>query len=146
MTELQEIEFGLLQQFLSICEQLNLTYYLVCGSALGAAKYSGFIPWDDDIDVALPRKDYEIFCREAPEILPEWCFLQNYHSDPQYYLLGSKLRDSRTTYIEMMAEHLKINHGVFIDIFPLDGQWCTEREHQMFRKSGQSLRQRGVSD
>lgn len=77
MTELQEIEFGLLQQFLSICEQLNLTYYLVCGSALGAVKYGGFIPWDDDIDVALPRKDYEIFCRKAPQILPEWCFLQN---------------------------------------------------------------------
>lgn len=134
MTELQEIEFGLLQQFLSICAQLNLTYYLVCGSALGAVKYGGFIPWDDDIDVALPRKDYETFCREAPEILPEWCFLQNYHSEPQYYLLGSKLRDSRTTYIEMMAERLKINHGVFIDIFPLDGQWCTERDHQMFRK------------
>ena len=134
MTELQEIEFGLLQQFLPICEQLNLTYYLVCGSALGAAKYSGFIPWDDDIDVALPRKDYKIFCREAPKILPEWCFLQNYHSEPQYYLLGSKLRDSRTTYIEMMTDCLKINQGVFIDIFPLDGQWCTEREHQMFRK------------
>lgn len=134
MTELQEIEFGLLQQFLSVCEQLNLTYYLVCGSALGAVKYGGFIPWDDDIDVALPRKDYEIFCREAPRILPEWCFLQNYHSEPQYYLLGSKLRDSRTTYIEMMTDHLKINQGVFIDIFPLDGQWRTEREHQMFRK------------
>lgn len=104
MTELQEIEVGLLQQFLSICEKLNLTYYLVCGSALGAVKYGGFIPWDDDIDVALPRKDYERFCREAPELLPEWCFLQNYHSEPQYYLLGSKLRDSRTTYIEMMAE------------------------------------------
>ena len=86
MTELQEIEFGLLQQFLSVCEQLNLTYYLVCGSALGAVKYGGFIPWDDDIDVALPRKDYEIFCREAPRILPEWCFLQNYHSEPQYNL------------------------------------------------------------
>lgn len=134
MTELQEIEFGLLRQFLSICEQLNLTYYLVCGSALGAVKYGGFIPWDDDIDVALPRKDYEIFCSKAPQILPEWCFLQNYHSEPQYYLLGSKLRDSRTTYIEMMADRLKINHGVFIDIFPLDGQWRTEREHQMFRK------------
>lgn len=74
MTELQEIEVGLLQQFLSICEKLNLTYYLVCGSALGAVKYGGFIPWDDDIDVALPRKDYERFCREAPELLPEWCF------------------------------------------------------------------------
>ena len=139
MTELQEIEFGLLQQFLSVCEQLNLTYYLVCGSALGAVKYGGFIPWDDDIDVALPRKDYEVFCREAPKMLPEWCFLQNYHSEPEYYLLGSKLRDSRTTYIEIMTERLNINHGVFIDIFPLDGKWNTEKEHQTFRRKRASF-------
>lgn len=134
MNELQKIEIGLLQQFLSVCEQLNLTYYLVCGSALGAVKYGGFIPWDDDIDVALPRKDYDVFCKEAPKMLPEWCFLQNYHSEPQFYLLGSKLRDSRTTYIEIMTEHLNINHGVFIDIFPLDGQWKTEDDYQIFRR------------
>ena len=78
MTDLQTIEVGLLKQFISVCEKLKLTYYMVCGSALGAAKYEGFIPWDDDIDVALPREDYEIFCSEAPKILPEWCFLQNY--------------------------------------------------------------------
>lgn len=74
MTELQETELELLKQFLLVCEQFKLTYYLVCGSALGAVKYGGFIPWDDDIDVALPRKDYEVFCREAPKMLPEWCF------------------------------------------------------------------------
>ena len=54
MTDLQTIEVGLLKQFISVCEKLKLTYYMVCGSALGAAKYEGFIPWDDDIDVALP--------------------------------------------------------------------------------------------
>ena len=133
LTELQTIEFELLKQFLSVCSRMHLTYYLVCGSALGAVKYGGFIPWDDDIDVALPRKDYEIFCEEAPKILPEWCFLQNYRSDPQYYRLGSKLRDSRTTYVEIMAERLSINHGVFIDVFPLDGQWKTQKEHRTFR-------------
>ena len=134
MTELQKTELELLQQFLHVCEKLNLNYYLVCGSALGAAKYGGFIPWDDDIDVALPRKDYETFCKESPRQLPEWCFLQNYRSEPQYYLLGSKLRDSRTTYVEKMAEHLNINHGVFIDIFPLDGQWKTESEYRTFKR------------
>lgn len=139
MTELQETELELLKQFLLVCEQFKLTYYLVCGSALGAVKYGGFIPWDDDIDVALPRKDYEIFCREAPKMLPEWCFLQNYHSEPEYYLLGSKLRDSRTTYIEIMTERLNINHGVFIDIFPLDGKWNNEKEHQTFRRKRASF-------
>ena len=139
MTELQETELELLKQFLLVCEQFKLTYYLVCGSALGAVKYGGFIPWDDDIDVALPRKDYEVFCREAPKMLPEWCFLQNYHSEPEYYLLGSKLRDSRTTYIEIMTERLNINHGVFIDIFPLDGKWNNEKEHQTFRRKRASF-------
>ena len=58
MTELQETELELLKQFLLVCEQFKLTYYLVCGSALGAVKYGGFIPWDDDIDVHMPRPDY----------------------------------------------------------------------------------------
>ena len=55
MTELQTVELELLRQFLAVCEREGLTYYMVCGSALGAVKYGGFIPWDDDIDVALPR-------------------------------------------------------------------------------------------
>ncbi len=78
MTELQTVELELLRQFLAVCEREGLTYYMVCGSALGAVKYGGFIPWDDDIDVALPRADYERFCRVAPGLLPDWCFLQNY--------------------------------------------------------------------
>ena len=83
MTKLQAKELEILIQFLRICEQCGLTYFLVCGSALGAVKYGGFIPWDDDIDVAMPRKDYEEFCKKAPSLLPDWCFLQNYHTDKQ---------------------------------------------------------------
>ena len=135
MTELQNKEFEILKQFLTACEKLGLEYYLVCGSALGAVKYGGFIPWDDDIDVALPRKEYEKFCSDAPDTLPEWCFLQNYRTDSQYPRLGSKLRDSRTTYIETMTEDLKINQGVFIDVFPLDGKWTSEKDEKLYRKN-----------
>lgn len=134
MTELQKIEFELLKKFVEICNKYNLTYYLVCGSALGAAKYQGFIPWDDDIDVALPRKDYEIFLEKAQELLPEHVFLQNYRTEKYFYVLGSKLRDSRTTYIEKGIEHLPINHGVFIDIFPLDGYPVEEKEIRLFER------------
>ena len=77
MTELQTVELELLRQFLAVCEREGLTYYMICGSALGAVKYGGFIPWDDDIDVALPRADYERFCRVAPGLLKDWCFMQN---------------------------------------------------------------------
>ena len=134
MTELQKKELEILKQFLAVCEKLNLTYYMVCGSALGAVKYGGFIPWDDDIDVALPRQDYERFCEEAPKMLPSWCFLQNYRTEKQYYRLGTKLRDSRTTYIEIMTENLNINQGVFIDVFPLDNKWSTQSEEKKFRR------------
>jgi phosphorylcholine metabolism protein LicD len=59
MNDLQKKEFELLKLFVDICEQLDLTYYLVCGSALGAVKYNGFIPWDDDIDIVMFHKDYK---------------------------------------------------------------------------------------
>ncbi len=104
-----------------ICKELELTYYLVCGSALGAAKYKGFIPWDDDIDVALPRGDYEIFCQKAQSMLPTHLFLQNHRTDPYYPLIFSKIRNSNTTFIEKSYAGTNINHGVYIDVFPLDG-------------------------
>lgn len=121
MTELQEKELELLKAFIDICEQLKLKYYLVCGSALGAAKYNGFIPWDDDIDVALPRDDYEKFLVEAPKYLTKNLFLQNYRTDPFFPHVFSKLRDSNTTFIENNMSHINMNHGVSIDVFPIDG-------------------------
>lgn len=121
MNELQQAEFALLKAFDQVCAKLGLKYFLVCGSALGAAKYRGFIPWDDDIDVALYREDYEIFCAHAAALLPEHLFVQNYRTDPAFPAIYSKLRDSNTTYIEKSARHLPIHHGIFIDVFPLDG-------------------------
>lgn len=121
MTELQQIEFNMLKCFIEICDKLNLKYFLVCGSALGAVKYNGFIPWDDDLDVALSRDEYEIFCKEAPGMLPDCLFLQNYNSEHYFTHCFSKLRNSGTTYIEKSVSNTSINHGVYIDIFPLDG-------------------------
>lgn len=121
MNDLQKREFEMLSCFVRICTKLDLTYYLVCGSALGAVKYKGFIPWDDDVDVAMPRGDYEIFLSRAPALLPERFFLQNHRTDPYYPDIFTKLRDSSTTYIEKSARDLPINHGIYIDIFPLDG-------------------------
>ena len=74
MNELQKKELEILKIFIEICEKLDIRYYLVCGSALGAVKYNGFIPWDDDIDVGLFREDYEIFCEKASSMLPAGIF------------------------------------------------------------------------
>ena len=121
MTELQKTEFNILKTVIEICDKLNLKYYLVCGSALGAAKYAGFIPWDDDIDIGMYREDYEKFCELAHTLLPSYYFLQTHRTDPFYPMIFAKVRDTRTTYIEKSVSELNINHGVYIDIFPLDG-------------------------
>ena len=134
MTELQKKEFEMLCLVVDICNQLDLEYYLVCGSALGAVKYNGFIPWDDDVDVALPRKDYELFLSKASSMLPSWCFVQNYRTDPKFPLLGTKLRNSETTFIEFMCTELDINHGVFIDVFPLDGYNYSKKNQSLLSK------------
>lgn len=128
MTDLQKVEFDILKTVVEICDQLNLRYYLVCGSALGAVKYGGFIPWDDDIDIGLPREDYEVFIQEAQELLPGYYFLQNYRTDKKFPLFMSKVRDSRTTFIENVYKDIDMHHGVYIDIFPLDGYPKDQKE------------------
>ncbi len=132
MDKLQQKELELLECFIDICNKLNLTYYLVCGTALGAAKYQGFIPWDDDVDVALCREEYELFLKQAPYYLKEEIFLQNYKTDAGFPHVFSKLRDSNTTFIEKNKQMVKMNHGVYIDIFPLDGYPMNRIEQGIF--------------
>ena len=121
MEELRKKQIEMLQIFKNICDKHNLTWFCVCGTALGAVKYGGYIPWDDDLDVALPREDYEKFLSVAPSYLPQNIFLQNYKTDKHFPHPFSKLRNSDTTFIEYGDAHLDMNHGIYIDVFPLDG-------------------------
>lgn len=121
MNELQTIQFDMLKTFWDICGKLELHPYLICGSVIGAVKYQGFIPWDDDVDVALIRPEYERFLREAPSLLPKDLFLQNARTDPAFPQLYSKIRKNGTSFVEERAAHLPIHHGIYIDLFPLDG-------------------------
>ena len=146
MNDLQKAEFELLKAFVTACDTLQLRYYLVCGSALGAVKYGGFIPWDDDIDVAMPRQDYEVFLEKAPALLPPHLFLQHRKTEAFYPHYAAKLRNSNTTFMENTVAHLPINHGIFLDIFPLDGypaapkaQARLERRKQWFQLKQQAM-------
>ena len=118
--DLKQCELQMLTAFVEVCERLNLKYYLVEGTLLGAVRHHGFIPWDDDIDVGMPRADYERFLREAQALLPEYYFVQSLYSEPEYHASFAKIRDSRTTFVESSVKKRPINHGVYIDIFPLD--------------------------
>lgn len=121
LRKLQLIQLAILHVFDELCRSRNLRYFLLGGSALGAVRHQGFIPWDDDIDVGMPRPDYEQFIKFAQPLLPPHLFLQDYKSEPDCLLNFAKIRDSRTLYKEKLFAGLKIHHGVYIDVFPLDG-------------------------
>ncbi len=119
--KLKAIEIDLLRVFISTCKKLNLKYYVIGGTLLGTVRHKGFIPWDDDIDVAMPRRDYEIWINKAQDLIDkDLYFVQTFLTDPYYPSNFAKLRNNRTTFIESSLRHLKINHGVYIDVFPLD--------------------------
>ena len=131
---LKEKEVELLKVFIEVCEKLKLKYYVLGGTLLGAVRHKGFIPWDDDIDVGMPREDYELFLEKAQEFLPKNLFLQSFITDPEWPANFSKIRDSETTFIETSVKNRKINHGVYIDVFPLDWHVEGKKEKAFYRK------------
>lgn len=118
--ELKKTELDMLARFVGVCRTLGLRYYILGGTLLGAVRHQGFIPWDDDIDVGMPRADYEIFLREGQRCLEEPYFLQTFRTDPQYTVNFAKIRNSDTTFMETSLRGRDMNHGVYIDVFPLD--------------------------
>lgn len=120
LNEIKRIELEIFAEFIKVCKKLNLKYYLLGGTLLGAVRHKGFIPWDDDIDVGMLREDYEIFISKADKLLPNNLFLQTSKSDPNVPFNFCKIRNNNTTFVEKSVKSFKINHGVYIDIFPLD--------------------------
>jgi len=121
LRDLQLAQLEILKEFIRVCKELNLKYFLYAGTLLGCIRHEGFIPWDDDIDIIMPRKDYEIFLKKGQNLLKEKYFLQTYKTDLEYTMNFAKIRNSSTTFIESSVKNININHGVYIDIFPFDG-------------------------
>ena len=113
---------GILESFISICERHNLRYFAHGGTLLGAVRHKGFIPWDDDLDILMPRMDYERFLKIASTELPTHLSLVNSQNIVDYpYLLFSKINDDSTTFITAHSNAFHMPHGISIDIFPMDG-------------------------
>ena len=134
MNSLQEKLLEILKAFIKVCDKHNLQYFLVYGSTLGAIRHKGFIPWDDDIDVAMPRGDYEKYLQLQSEYEGTPYFIQTFKTDPCYIYNYAKLRDSSTTFIENPFKNHRINHGLFIDIFPVDGMSRTMGDREKIGK------------
>ena len=106
-------------RFHNFCEENGLKYYILGGTFLGAIRHKGFIPWDDDMDIGMPREDYEKLCNLSPKSFPENLELRFYKNTDKSPFHFVKLVDSSTTLIE--RAYTDYVEGAYIDIFPLDG-------------------------
>lgn len=120
LRKLQLCMLEILDEVVRICDKHNIKYFLVGGSALGAYRHKGFIPWDDDIDIAILRVDYEKFSRICEHELNEKFFHQTPFTDLEYPWLFSKMRLNHTFAEESSLIKENVHHGISIDIFPVD--------------------------
>lgn len=114
--EIQKIELEIFDAIHAFCEKRGLRYSLYGGTLIGAIRHKGFIPWDDDIDLAMPRPDYEIFCREFKA---DGFSVHTHRNDPDYVYPYAKVYHDATLLIEDLFP--KVRAAVYVDIFPFDG-------------------------
>ena len=129
LNEMQIMMLDMIKWFHSFCLNNNIKYYVVGGTMLGAVRHKGFIPWDDDIDIGIPRKDYDRLVKDKDLLFKneKRYFLESYldeNRDFEYPF--AKLYDTQTTLVENCRCHTK--RGIYIDVFPLDGIGSTKEE------------------
>lgn len=119
MTELQQKLLSILKWYHNFCQDYHLTYYIIGGTLLGAVRNKQFIPWDDDIDVAMPRNDYEKFISLTNKSTSIYNVESCYHDSADCFVPFTKIYDTTTTRIA--SGDIPIRKGIFVDVFPLDG-------------------------
>lgn len=118
---LHQVDLEIVKEVVDICDRHGLVYYMLGGTMLGAIRHKGFIPWDDDIDLGMPREDYEKFLELAVQEMPEHLKLVNYRTDPNYMYYITRIQDTQTKVEEERIGNDNRYTHASIDIFPIDG-------------------------
>lgn len=114
------IELDLLREFRRVCDKYNLKWFGIYGTLLGTVRHQGFIPWDDDLDICMPRKDYDLLTKVYAKEFGDPYFLQTPYTDKDYAYSFAKLRNSKTSFATKAFIESSMNQGIFLDIYPLD--------------------------
>lgn len=120
LEKLHRVQLEILSDFIGVCQKYNLTYFVVYGTAIGAVRHSGFIPWDDDIDVGMLREDYNKFFEVFQDELGEKYNLLTPEIDGRYACTVTHIQRKGTKFVSEASQDLKCEQCIFMDIFPFD--------------------------
>ena len=119
LNRLHECHLRLVDELDRVCKKLGIQYFLDSGTALGAVRHGGFIPWDDDVDIGMPRADYQILITDGPKCFKDEYFLQTRETEPNYGKFAGKMRMRNTFFPDHSSVTFK-ERGIYIDIYPFD--------------------------
>ncbi len=131
LRKIQLIELDILKEIDRVCQKHDIKYFLDCGTALGAVRHKGFIPWDDDIDIGMTRENYNKFIKIAPLELTENYFLQSLETEKKCPHLFAKVMKKNTLYMSWAWKNIDIPQGIWVDIFPYD--YCTDEDDKSIK-------------
>ena len=120
LENLRKIQLEIMCEIDAICQKNNIEYVLDSGTALGAARHKGFIPWDDDMDISMMRENYDRFIAVCKDALPENLLLYNYESCDNQAGLFAKICMKGTKFYTAETVQARFDQGIFVDIFPID--------------------------
>ncbi|EDM62907.1 LicD family protein [Dorea longicatena] len=120
LKRIQEVELEILKDFMDICDRHGLDYFGIAGTGIGALRHHGFIPWDDDIDVAMPRDDFEKLLPLVEKEMGDKYLIMNAERYPNYPLMTTRMTMRGTKFKEEALKNIDAPLGIFLDLYPLD--------------------------
>ncbi len=131
LQQLQEVQFETLKDIVSVCGKYSIRYSIYCGTLLGAVRHKGFIPWDDDVDLAMPLSDYYRFMEVFPQEMHDKYDGLTYRTEKNGRCLWYRIYRKNTTYCPEDQLELAIDHRIYTDVYPMIGASDTQWKYRV---------------